>query len=474
MNTAMPNYGAGKKDGQGCVIDHPGVQPPSGSGAETEAARYLKFMKIGPDTFVSLDKAWAVLSPRLPQILDAFYAHLATEPRLKAMLRGQQKHLMKVQGEHWAQLFTGRFSDGYVASVRRIGLSHHRIGLDPMTYIGGCAFILNRMIETLMASGWPWSRPSAELVNAVVSAVMMDAGFAVSVYQEVMTVECERRRTATEDAIADFDRAIGLTLSGFDAAASQLQSSAGDLAEQAAAALRQSASASKASGQASGSVQTVAAAAEELAASIREISGQVSQASRTTGEASEEAKGTSEAVAALTKAAQQIGNVVRLINDIAAQTNLLALNATIEAARAGEAGRGFAVVAGEVKTLASRTAGATKEIEAQIDQMQRATRQSADAIDRIRGTVEEVSHIATTIAAAVEEQNAATSEITRSAQQAAAGTSLVDDSMAGVARVAESTSSASGQVLAASADLARHAGDLRQQVDAFLRRVRAA
>src|SRR4029079_372764 len=130
----------------------------------------------------------------------------------------------------------------------------------------------------------------------------------------------------------------------------------------------------------------------------------------------DEAERTMTAMRSLADAAARIDEIVDVIQWIAAQTNLLALNATIEAARAGDAGKGFSVVASEVKNLANQTAKATEEIGGQISGIQRATKSSVEAIERIFKTIENVNQISTTIASAVEEQGAATQEIARNVE----------------------------------------------------------
>src|SRR5690606_32001012 len=72
------------------------------------------------------------------------------------------------------------------------------------------------------------------------------------------------------------------------------------------------------------------------------------------------------------KKSQQIGGILAIINELAEQTNILAINATIEAAGAGEAGKRFAVVGDEVRKLAERVGGSSKQVGSLIEEMREA------------------------------------------------------------------------------------------------------
>ena len=135
---------------------------------------------------------------------------------------------------------------------------------------------------------------------------------------------------------------------------------------------------------------------------------------------------------------------------------------------------GFAVVASEVKNLANQTAKATDDISTQIASVQAATGQAVDAIQDILHTIDEVSSTSAAIAASVEQQQAATGEIARNVEQAAAGTSEVAANIAGVTSAADASRATAEQVLRESSELNRQSGVLRQAVDEFISKVRAA
>ncbi|MGE4048100.1 MAG: protoglobin domain-containing protein [Acetobacteraceae bacterium] len=439
----------------------------------------LEFIEVDGAARAALDEFMPTLKRELPAVLAAFYQHVRSYPELAAMFKGDQgmERAGKAQEEHWLRLFSGRFDDDYVASVRRIGLMHSRIGLAPQWYIGGYSFILHRVLAVASRTFTSRLHPAAAqartvaLLRALTQAVMLDMDLAISIYLEENKAAYDRMLTSLADGFVGKVEPLVGNVSSRSALLADTARSMSVMAEEAS---RQATMVAAAGEEASTNVQTVATASEQLHASVQEISRQVVQSTRITTEAVASAQRTNATIEGLITAAQKIGEVMKLISDIAAKTNLLALNATIEAARAGEAGKGFAVVASEVKGLANQTAKATENIGAQVAMMQSATNEAVQAIQGIGGTIAQISEITTAISAAVEQQEAATQEIARNVHEAAGGTGQVAAGIGTVSQAARETGEAAATVLSASDDLGTSATTLREEVDTFLSRIRAA
>ena len=115
----------------------------------------------------------------------------------------------------------------------------------------------------------------------------------------------------------------------------------------------------------------------------------VTQARETINQLSRDVGQVGEVIESLATHTKSIGSILDVIRAISEQTNLLALNAAIEAARAGEAGRGFAVVADEVRSLASRTAASTDEVQVMIDKLQSESARAVSAMSQSRSRSQE-------------------------------------------------------------------------------------
>ena len=85
---------------------------------------------------------------------------------------------------------------------------------------------------------------------------------------------------------------------------------------------------------------------------------------------------TAKTIDELQRSVGQISQILTVIEEVANRTNLLSLNAAIIAAQAGEQGAGFTVVADEIRELAERTRGSTKEIGTIIKAVQGGSRQA--------------------------------------------------------------------------------------------------
>jgi methyl-accepting chemotaxis protein len=188
-------------------------------------------------------------------------------------------------------------------------------------------------------------------------------------------------------------------------------------------------------------LEETASSMEEMTSTVRNNAENAAQANQLAAAAREQAERggrvVGSAVVAMSEinaASTKIADIIGVIDEIAFQTNLLALNAAVEAARAGDHGRGFAVVASEVRNLASRSAGAAKEIKALIqdsvgkvnegtklvDESGKVLGEIVQRVKKVTDVMAEIANASREQASGIEQVNKAVTSMEAATQQNAA------------------------------------------------------
>jgi methyl-accepting chemotaxis protein len=175
---------------------------------------------------------------------------------------------------------------------------------------------------------------------------------------------------------------------------------------------------------------------------------------------------------ALGKKSQEAGGILDLVNELAEQTHILAINATIEAAGAGEGGRRFAVVADEIRKLADRVGGSTKEIRGLVEDMRAAvnttvmaTESSVKTVDAGTARFADVTTSFQRIAGLVTTTTEAAREIELSTKQQATAVEQVSSAIGNVAQATREADASAKQTLQAASELTQLSGSLLRLVD---------
>ncbi|WP_042263496.1 methyl-accepting chemotaxis protein [Paraburkholderia heleia] len=218
-----------------------------------------------------------------------------------------------------------------------------------------------------------------------------------------------------------------------------------------------------------------AASLEQTAASMNELTSTVRQNADNAKQANEVVRNTAQltergnlatqevvqTMRGLSDASGKIAEIIGAIEGIAFQTNILSLNAAVEAARAGEQGRGFAVVASEVRSLAQRSATASREIKDLITDSLQRVEAGARQADSAIGTMEAILD-------SVRKASALMNEITTASEAQSKDIEQVNRAVSEMDHVTQQNAALVEQASAAALSLKEQAGKLESAVSIFL------
>jgi aerotaxis receptor len=214
-------------------------------------------------------------------------------------------------------------------------------------------------------------------------------------------------------------------------------------------------------------LQTTAASMEEMTTTVKQTADASRQASQSAnlafaaadsgGRVIGEVIGT---MSGIRQSSKKIADIIGVIDSIAFQTNILALNAAVEAARAGEQGRGFAVVAGEVRSLAQRSAQASKEIRGLI----------LESVQKVEDGSKQVTAAGKTIEDVVQQVRRVTELVVRIADaslEQSAGIDQINDGVANLDHATQQNAAMVEENTALAANMRAQAERLTEAVSVF-------
>ncbi|MDI4635138.1 MCP four helix bundle domain-containing protein [Pelomonas sp. V22] len=212
--------------------------------------------------------------------------------------------------------------------------------------------------------------------------------------------------------------------------------------------------------QTSATMQTLTETVKQNADATRQASGLAHDASSVATQGGEMVKRVVGTMQDINASSRKIADIIGVIDGIAFQTNILALNAAVEAARAGEQGRGFAVVAGEVRSLASRSAEAAREIKNLIGSSVEKVEAGSQLVEEAGQTMSELVQAVQRVTRLIEDVSSATQEQSLSLNEVGTAVRHLDEVTQQNAALVEQSS-------AAAESLRDQAGRLSEAVAGF-------
>lgn len=193
--------------------------PKPDRGALGDYASLLAFFRLDEDDLELLRSLRGFAERHTTTIVDRFYEHVLSYPELRRLFVDDASlgRAKSAQRRHFIELFSGDLGPSYLASRRRVGDAHERIGLSPVWYVGAYSEYL-RLIEAALAEEVADGEAFARARRSIQKMVFFDVALAMETYTSASLERLAERERAIRElstpAVRLHDRILLVPLVG--------------------------------------------------------------------------------------------------------------------------------------------------------------------------------------------------------------------------------------------------------------------
>ncbi len=172
---------------------------------EQDFNQWVSYLSINDATIEILKKNYWIVEKNINVLLDNIYGVLSTFPDTAKFYADQASMLRakEHQKKHWMQfVFKGNFNEDYSNAVKRIGKTHHKLGVDIKFYSGAYCIMMTNLAKVVRAELKDNVEAEFEYLSALNRVIFMDMGLATATYYDSISADLENLAEQLNIALA--------------------------------------------------------------------------------------------------------------------------------------------------------------------------------------------------------------------------------------------------------------------------------